>query len=117
MMKICIISTLFFIAKPFSFAISNSSAGFGPLMPQPKSLWTLNVSPAKYGNECKVFSNDELLICSGMDGATVAITSRDGKKLWVHNPLPTTLTNVRSSSGISFGYTPTIGHYVAHAVS
>jgi hypothetical protein len=86
-------------------------------MPQPKSFWTLNVSPAKYGNECKVFSNDELLICSGIDGTTVAVTPRDGKKLWVHNPLPATLTNVRSSSGISFGYTPTIGHYVVHAVS
>jgi outer membrane protein assembly factor BamB len=116
-MKIWISSTLFLIAKPSSFAISNSNLGFDLLMPQPKSLWSLNVSPAKYGNECKVFSNDELLICSGIDGTTVAVTPTDGKKVWVHNPLPTTLTNVRSSSGISFGYTPTIGHYVAHAVS
>lgn len=88
---------------------------------EPKPLWSATVPSANYGNECKIYGQDTVLICSGSDGSTIGITpngdSKGGKTLWKHIPKATTLSNTRSTSGVVFGSNPTIGNYVIHAVS
>lgn len=88
---------------------------------EPKPLWSATVPPAQFGNECKIYGQDTLLVCSGADGTTVGITphgdSTGGKAAWKHTPKASTLANVYSTSGVAFGYNPTIGNYIVHAVS
>ena len=85
---------------------------------EPKALWSATVAPAQYGNECKMYGQDELLICTGADGTTTAVSpSAEGKQVWAHTPSPKMLTSTRSTSGVSFGSNPTIGNYIVHAVT
>ena len=88
---------------------------------EPKPLWSATVPSAQFGNECKIYGQDYILICSGADGTTVGISpngdSTGGKTVWKHTPKATTMTNTRSTSGVAFGSNPTIGNYVVHAVS
>lgn len=85
---------------------------------EPQPLWSVAMSPAQYGNECSMYGDDALLICTGADGSTVALDpAAAGQKVWSHEPVSITNTQVFSSSGVAFGFNPTIGNYIIHAVS
>lgn len=85
---------------------------------EPKAIWTATVPPAQYGNECKIYGQDALLICTGADGSTTAVSPTDaGKQLWAHTPAPKMLSTTRSTSGVAFGSNPTTGDYIVHAVT
>jgi hypothetical protein len=64
-----------------------------------------------------MYGNDDLLICTGSDGTTTALLPSTGSRVWKHTPEPLTEYEAFSTSGVAFGFNPTVGNYIIHAVS
>jgi hypothetical protein len=106
--------------RSFKLLLLSASLSQAQLVPrdEPTPLWMTNVPPGDYGNECKMYGNDELLICTGADGSTVAVKPKGGQRAWTHTPSAMSAAqNTRSTSGVAFAFNPTIGNFIIHAVT
>jgi hypothetical protein len=113
-----------YLLLALAVSLTEGTNGAQTILPfdEPIPRWTFNAAPAEYGNECKIYGADELLICTSSDGTMVAITPQPdadvgGKEVWKHSPSSKTQLNVRSTSGVAFGYNPTIDNFIVHAVT
>mmetsp|Transcript_7298 Transcript_7298/g.10676 ORF Transcript_7298/g.10676 Transcript_7298/m.10676 type:complete len:543 (+) Transcript_7298:179-1807(+) len=80
-------------------------------------IWEAQTDPASQKNECAMYGDDELVICSTRPGNVFALRPNDGTTAWKHEPASSPDETIFSASGIAFGENPTIGKYMIHAVS
>eukprot|EP00546_Thalassionema_frauenfeldii_P007643 CAMPEP_0178919550 /NCGR_PEP_ID=MMETSP0786-20121207/14499_1 /TAXON_ID=186022 /ORGANISM="Thalassionema frauenfeldii, Strain CCMP 1798" /LENGTH=536 /DNA_ID=CAMNT_0020593493 /DNA_START=60 /DNA_END=1667 /DNA_ORIENTATION=+ len=96
-----------------------AAATMAELIPRDTSelAWETQIDPASQGNECTMYGDDQLLICSTRNGNVFALRPYDGTEVWKHEPQAKSDNQLFSSSGIALGENPTIGKYIVHAVS
>jgi len=103
----------------FLFPLIFVTVAVAELIPRrsPEVIWTANIDSASQGNECTIYNEDKLLICTTNNGNVFALQPSDGGAVWTHEPMSVTNEPVFSSSGVAFGSNPSIGNYILHAVS